>query len=395
MPNLNTRRFTAPDVLSKIRRESLLQWLAPASDYLAVRGVVLPSAESSDPVDCEKLASVFFDPDEAMPEYLVNSLSIIAEMADQHGMDAILDAQAVHGLKLDVGDSPDPVDVAVQTYLEKPDVLQQLHNQHQLIRPRSFEYFVTSGDVPPAFVLPTPEHLRALECRLDEWYVKRKRGSGCRVFMYPKGNECWFLVRHGLPCKREAAIKDGEPTSVFYRPQKHDVVVYDIEHGELRVHGCGQRELEEFRREFGMMLFSDDEAFPGFAKYTIAPLVEHGVRSLVCTDVPGIESVALKEVMFRFWGQPGHEVWHVSEDLFAVAEQGFLHWPKIECVKRATFEVKFADSKKSRRLTILPSNRAQYGRDDDSVLIEQWLKARGFIREASANEGADDDVAVA
>ena len=39
MPNLNTRRVTAPDVLSKIRRESLLQWLAPATEYLASRGV--------------------------------------------------------------------------------------------------------------------------------------------------------------------------------------------------------------------------------------------------------------------------------------------------------------------------------------------------------------------
>ncbi|HTD65547.1 MAG TPA: hypothetical protein VK846_03315, partial [Candidatus Limnocylindria bacterium] len=110
MPKLKARRFTGADMLSTVRRESLLQWLTPAKDYFAQRGVmwetrnaecgaqngmhpsaplaigcregealgespdttggspVLPAAEGV--IDYEKLASVFMEPDEAMPGYL-------------------------------------------------------------------------------------------------------------------------------------------------------------------------------------------------------------------------------------------------------------------------------------------------------------------------------------
>jgi hypothetical protein len=227
MPNLNTRRFTNPDTLQRIRRASLLEWLAPASAYLAGRDLLLPAPESTDAPNYEKLASVFVEPDEAMPEYLVNSLFIIHEMADEAGMDAILDAIEAQNegkpeadkIVLNVGDDPDPADVAVQAWLQDKELLEEIHNQHQLTRPRSFIYFAAEGDEAPEFTPPTAEQITALEARLAMWFGKKKRGNSCRILMYPKDKECWFLVRHGLPCKREGVFKDGKPESVFYRPQ--------------------------------------------------------------------------------------------------------------------------------------------------------------------------------
>jgi len=305
----------------------------------------------------------------------------------------------------------------VQTYLDAPTLLRELHKKHQLDRPRSFDTFLSRTRIgllemrnmefgftsPPAplpigcgegseeeFVPPTPERLRALEARLDRWFITHNRGGHCRVFMFPDAEECLFRVRHGPPCRRESAIKDGESTSIFYRPQTHDVVGYTPDKGELRLHCCGKRERTEFRKAFGHCLFGDEEFFPGDEKYRLDPLVSDGPAALVCSDVPGIEHVALVEVAFKY-PIVDHEVVHKSKDVFSLVEGGAVKWPPVRCITRATFAIKFADSKKARRVTLLAPNRALYGRDEDSAAIDQWLKARGF----AANETDDETTTLA
>ncbi len=396
MPNLNTRRFTDTDILGKIRIESLITWLMPAKDYLAARGVALPVTGQSAPpsasdgnsgVDLEKLAAVFVEPDEAMPEYLVNSLFIIHEMADEPGMDAILDSIEAQNegkaeadkLVLNIGDDPDPADVAVQAWLQDKELLEEIHNQHQLTRPRSFIYFVAEVEEAPEFTAPTPEQITALEARLAAWFSKKKRGNACRILVYPKDKECWFLVRHGLPCKREGVFNEGKSESVFYRPQKHDVVVYDIENAQLRMNCCGVREMKEFQKAFGVHLFNNENFFPGEGKYTLTPLVEKGRNCLACGEVDGMLSVTLKEVEFFYGGKPWQRITRRSDDIFTLVEKELFKWPNPERITRAGFEVKFKDSNKTRRVTIIGSNKAQYGRDGDADMMEKWMKLAGFI----------------
>lgn len=385
MPNLNPRRFAQADTLKRIKRMCLLKWLQPYATHLTTRGIELPATESTD-VDYEKLAAVFIDPDEDMPVPLAESVFMIDEMANPEGMDAILDGAEAAGVTLDIGEDPDPADVAVQAWLEKPELFGQLYSEHQLNRPKSFMYFMVNRDDAPPFSPPTPEQLRALEARLEGWYVKKKRGPGCKVLMYPKGDECWFLVRHGQPCKREGAMQDGQATSVFYRPQKHDVLVYNSALGELRINCCGVRERNEFREAFGVHLFGDDRIFSGDAKYTLAPIVNDGENCLTCADIPGFDSVTLKEVEFFYRGKPSQRVIRKSEDIFALVKAGYFKWPEVDVLTRVVFEVAFTGAKKTRRVTIAGANRAMYGRDDDSVLVEQWLKARKFIGDLNEDE---------
>jgi hypothetical protein len=48
---------------------------------------------------------------------------------------------------------------------------------------------------------------------------------------------------------------------------------------------------------------------------------------------------------------------------------------------QAVFEFEVTGEKKPRKATIRPTNIAVYDRDGDSVLIEQWLRLRGFVIE--------------
>jgi hypothetical protein len=370
MPNLNARRFSAPDTLGKIQPDCLLEWLEPARAYLTARGVLLPATASEGRIDLEVLAGVFMEPEPEMPPYLVDSLHLVNDMADGNGMDAIQDAFREHEPPLEAGEHPDPADVAVRAWLLDRALLEEVHVQHQLTRPRSFEYFAAEADPPPEFEAPGAETLRALEARLDHWYAERKRGRGCRVRAFPREGECWFLVRHGQPCKREG-VMDGDGTgSVFYRPQKHDVLVYNEERGEMRINCCGKRELQEFLKAFGAHVFGNENFFPGTRKYRLAPLLT-GRDCLACGDVAGLESVTLREVEFFFGGKPWQRVTRKSADIFDLLEREAFRWPAVECISRASF---------------IGANKAQYGRDEDSVIIEAWLKVRKFIAEDEDDE---------
>jgi hypothetical protein len=363
----------------------LLTWLAPAREYLVGRGIPVPPPGDVGEIDYDKLAGAFMDPEPDMPGYLAESLHIVGEMADKEGMDAILEAAERRGIKLHVADDCTPGDVALEAWLKARELLEALHVEQQFERPRSFVCFGCAEETVPAFEAPTRPLLDALQARLDDWFAGKKRGRGCRVMAFPNGSECRFLVRHGEPCKREGAIKDGEATTVFYRPAKYAVLRYHMERGEIQIHCSGKRELEELRKAFGSHLFGKEEFFPATGKYLLAPLVG-GRECLACGDIAGIESVKLTLVEIFERGTPWQRITRESEDVFALAEQGAFRWPSPDRITRAGFEVKFTSGNKPRRVTIMPPNRALYGRDDDSLLIEEWLRARGFIVEVPTAE---------
>ena len=93
-------------------------------------------------------------------------------------------------------------------------------------------------------------------------------------------------------------IRDrAKTTSVYYRPEKYDVLKYDEGLGELAINAEGNKKLAEHYRELvGVLLFDDAKHFPDTAKFTLEPLQEAGAESLVCSDVEGIDSVVLKEL---------------------------------------------------------------------------------------------------
>jgi hypothetical protein len=79
----------------------------------------------------------------------------------------------------------------------------------------------------------------------------------------PAPDGVWFLVRRGDPFKREGSIEKAGMTSVYYRPEKYDVLKYDQGLGELSVNAEGNKKLVALYRElFGELLFGDAEALP-------------------------------------------------------------------------------------------------------------------------------------
>jgi len=392
MGTYNLHRFSNPDALKAISPEHFLAIISSYRAFFIARGVALPVPGSADEIDYEGLVRILMTPDSDTPKDLADALYFVHEMATAEGMDDLLHEAEKNAISLDCGPNPTPADVAVRMWLKARSVLERKHAEQFLTQPRSFEYFQTDRSPLPHFKKPTKKALEALEEDLDSWFESKKRGRGARVFVYPKQNAVWFLVRHGEPFKREGSLDGGRSSSVFYRPEKHDVLVYEPFIGELRMNATSKGEKELYRKKFGLHLFGDQSFFPGTSKYTLEPLRTRGALSLVCTDVDGMEWVRLKEIRY-FWGGVENEVEiRRADDIFAALEARGRTIPTKAAIIRASFAVKFTDSKTPRTVCIRPSNIAQYIRDDDSTLVEDWLTKRGFVVAEEEKEYEDIDI---
>ncbi len=372
----DVKRFADPDALKRMQRTHLVALLRPFRAYFARRGMNLPDGDGGT-LDYEALAGILLTPDDEMRPELVDTLYYVDEMATQEGMDSLIAAAAAAGLALD-GDLESPADVAVQVWLKDRALLERKHAEQIIGHRRSFEYF-QARECPGPDLRPSSEALEAMAATLDSWFDARKRGLGCRVFAYPRVDGVSFLIRHGDPYKREGSLKDRESSSVYYRPEKHDVVVYHQPLAELRVNADPKAVKDQYRAAFGRYLFGDEEHFPGKAKYTLEPLRQEGKAALACTDVEGMKWVRLTEIRYH-WGGAYQEIEiRKAADLFAAMEKRSAQVPSGARLIGATFLVKFAGAMSPRSISIYPSNIIKFTRDDDGALVEQWLSRRGFI----------------
>lgn len=391
MANYNLRRFSHPDALKSVSGKHLIQFLSPYANFLRSRELELPANISGeDTFDYPTLVQILMTPDADMPKELIDALYFIHEMATAEGMDSLLAEAETAGIVIEESLELTPIDVAVQMWLCGREILETKHAEQFLVKARTFEYY-QAGDIPGIEIeTPSPDIIKAIQDEMDDWFQSKKRGRGSRVFCYPREDGGWFLVRHGEPFKREGSIEAGESSSVFYRPEKHDVLVYQSSVAELRINAGTRGEKELYRKQFGKHLFGNEDHFPGKAKYTLDPLKDAGDDSLVCSDVPGIEWIKLREVQF-FWGgaYKSVEIWK-ADDIFAMLRDKEKSIHPSARITKAGFHVKFEDSKKPRIVSIRPSNIAQFQRDGDGELVEAWLRARGFVLTQESEEDEEE-----
>ncbi|MEA5087803.1 hypothetical protein [Solidesulfovibrio sp.] len=395
MATLNFKRFSHVDDLKAIHLDSLIRFLEPHAAYFAAKGFILPSEGSPDDFDYEALTSLFISTDD-MPPDLVEALYQVNEMATPEGMQDLLERCEEVGVELVLGEEPAPTDVAVQTWLQAPEIFERAHNEYQLDRPRSFEsFFNPAGIHVPPLKMPTLAILRAMEADLTEWFDRKKCGKTVKVMPFERDDGFWFLIRRGEPIRRQGAVLDGKSGSVVYRPEKHDVLVYTPALAELRISPVTKKERELYLKVFGNHLFKDESFFSERGKYTLEPLRRDGEDSLVCSDIEGIEEIVFQEVRIAWGGQYKEFETRRAEDLFAAYEERDKELPPHAPLILAKFKVTFANTKKTRKLVICPPNKINIKRHDDSTVLDAWMAKRGFILNQTSEEDVEDDVSVA
>lgn len=392
MTTVNIRRWSDADALKEFSPASLLALLGEHAEFLSTKGVAVATLGNGAEFDYETLAKVFLSPEDIPPE-LVEKFHLVGQMSGQDAMDRIVDVVRARQLPLKFPQDATPRDVAAQLLLENKALFQELHAEQAVEKYRSFIYFVTDKKAPD---FKPPADLSALEEALNRWYDEHRRGRSARVFWRQKDSEFWFYVRHAEPIKRDGSVgmKDNQSGSTIYRPERHDLIVYNAEVGEMRVHADAAKEPELFRGAFGEHLFKDRNFFPiGRAKYRLDPLRIAKRAALACGGIEGMLSVTLTEVELYRPGALWERETHLAADLFSVFEAREFVIPGSYEIRKAKFSVRFADSKRPRVVTIRPTNYILYGKDDDAPMVEKWLFQQDFIvKEEPPDEDEEGDL---
>lgn len=391
MATLNPRRFAHPDALKAINPARLLEFLDPYRTYLEGRGMTWP-ADDSVAINCAVLSDILMRPDDHMPTTMVDALYFVHEMATPEEMDHLIEEAGKKAIELDGDPDTTPADIAAQIWLKDPELLESLHAEVLVMKPRSFTHFQSAVPGPKSFTPPEAEKLETLQREFDRWFDEHKRGTGSRVRHFDYDQKIAFLVRHGMPFKREGSLKAGQSETVFYRPEIHDVVVYDRIINELTVHAGTKGERELYIAAFGWFLFDNAEYFRNDKKFTLEPLKSADPECLACADIEGMEEVKLSELQILRGGPYGDvEVRKSKNYLASLASRG-QRIPAHSNLIQASFSVKFDNARNPRTVKIRVPNVASYTRDDDAGLVERWLTARGFIvkREKEHDEDAPE-----
>lgn len=371
-----SRLFSQPKILRRIDPENLLSLLADHAKALAALGFALPEADAAASIDYGALALLLMEPDK-LPADLREAFYFIHEMATDEGMACLLHAAEEAGIKIVGKPGPTPGDVAVLVWLKDRELLERKHAEQFLRNPRTFESFGTGVSPVPKYRDPMALADK-MKKDLDDFFEKKKRGRNTKVFPYVRDDGVWFLVRYGDPFERRGGIDDkGESVGVYYWPEKFDVLVLDPVEGELRINARNKGEKKENRKVFGRHLYKDAGSFGGESKYTLEPLREKGEDAIA--PVEGMDDVRLTEVDFLWGGSHNEREIRKADDLFAACKDRGRTFPAKAPIIKTCFRVTFSNSDTPRTVTIKPPNVAQYTRDADSVIVERWLKARGFI----------------
>lgn len=390
MASFDPKVFTRPDGLKRITNDHLLAFLAPYQSYLAGRGFMLPANSALD-FPHEDLAKLLMQSDANTPPDLVNGLYYIDEVASNETLEEMMDRAKSAGITLSVNGKSTPADVATQIWNAKPDLLIERAVRSLAFQKSSFMYFV--GKVGKKRKLPaTPDpQLKQLETLMDPWFESKQRGKGARVFAFPRTDKVWLLIRHGMPMIREGKHEDDGSSGVaFYRPQKHDVVIYDADQDVLAVNADTKGARTLYRETIGLVLFGDKDYFGEGEIFTLAPIRDDGAACLVSSDIEGIDCVRLREVVRILPGRiPITEITRAS-DLFAALEYQADAKFKYGTIVAAKFGVLFGGARQE-RVVSLSKGSARYDRDTDAPAVEAWLDARGFYASEDKDDRGDAD----
>lgn len=393
MATFRLRKFSHPDALRAIAPARLTTFLSQYMEYFRDRGVALPEDGT---LDYEQLVSVLMNPDDDVPAQMVDALYFVHEMADNDVMEQLLSAARTRGLDLDLGDEPTAADVAVAVWLAEPDLLQELHAESYVMRPKSFEYYSGATRRKRHFPDFSKEILSEIAARLDIWFVEQKRSDGSKVFIFPHGDKVHVLIRHGATMRREGSIKNGERGVAYFRPEVHDVLVYDITMDLLGLKAGTKGEKVLYRQVFGEMLFGDANYFAQPFKLSLDPLRKRGPEVLVCEDIPGMVSATLVEIRRVLGGPAKERQINQATDLFKAFGDRWQRRLGFGKLVGATFDVMLGEgpAKRTRKVTISPPNYAKYDRDDDDAdIIELWLRRRELMPEPKVEDNFDSSVA--
>lgn len=369
-------RFNDVALLRAIEPSRFLAFLQRFDHYLHSQGFEIPEDSNLSDAQLRALLEIFHNNDGHTPAELMEALFHISELADDPGMEALLVLASKRCIDLPEGELS-PADVAMAIWLQDPDLLRRANCQRVVLRFQSFYCYMNRTLEAPLFQMPAESTLRRIEEEIDDFNRSRRRGGGAAVWMYEFGKEIAFLIRYGGSLQRDEVMDDDLCRPDVRRPVNYDLVVYNIDTGELRIRADLVSERKFYCKLFSTQLFQDPTFFEHGETFDLDAIyrLEEDIQST--GFVPGIERVVLLEIQEVLVGGKVLHITLRSDAIFEAIREHNRHLTPTGRLVSAKFRV-YLESKEEVTVTICSGNKLRLSRQVGLEAINQWMLFHGM-----------------
>ena len=124
--------------------------------------------------------------------------------------------------------------------------------------------------------------------------------------------------------------------------------------------------------------------------HCVYPLRAQREESLRCRDVDGVAAVQVTQVELDYGGENNHIRIEKANDVFKTLATAPADAQSEPVYRKAVFSLRLEGEKRPRTVSVRAGNTAAYRRGEEAAVIENWMRARGFILIGS---GAYENVA--
>jgi hypothetical protein len=371
MPSFHLPHFSDIAILRSIEPNRFRTFLLRFDNYLRSQGFSIPETAEFTDAHLQRLIGIFNAHDGSTPADMIEALFHISEVANDQGMEALLLVASKTGIDLPEGDLT-PADLALLIWLNDPDQLRRANCERIVLRFQSFYCFMNRTLEAPLFEIPADGVLKRIEERTNQFNRNRKRGGGAAVWMYEFGNEVAFLIRFGGSLKRDEIMDNDQCRPDIRRPVGYDLVVYNIETGELRIRADLVSERRFYCRLFSEQLFNDPEFFEHGETFNLDVIYQLGEDVQSPGLDFGIKRVTLVEIQEVLLGERTLHVTFKSDAIFEAIREHNRRLTPTGRLLSAKFRIILEDAGEV-TVTVCSGNKIRCSRQVGTTAIDRWM----------------------
>ncbi|WP_375657233.1 hypothetical protein [Bartonella sp. CM120XJJH] len=379
MSRYNPKVFTNIDSLGELDAGLLIQLFKKFPNFFKAHDISLENGV----LNFEEVTKAFICPNDSVQDSdetneLMEALQLITEMSSQDAMDSLLLAAKNQNITINYQPNSSPADIALYCFLNQENLFHTEYAKALVKNYRGFSFFWGDQGQKRDFPVVSEDIITALQSELDEWFASNNRLRNCRVYMFPQGHRVSIVIKYGKPLKRELKMKDGETQSIFYNPQCHDLLIYNCNTDDISVRTDGKKgQLPEYLRCIGKHIFGNESYFAEKKVFSLDKLREIQTSAHNFASVDGIEDVRLVELQYDWGGEI--EIRKSGNLLGTLIRKNGLESTSKANIIYAKFSVCFEGNNTPRKVGIRSGNQATFGRDEDSLIIEDWINDQQLI----------------
>lgn len=389
MSRYNPKVFTNVDSLGELDAELLIQLFKKFPNFFKAHAISLENGA----LNFEDVTKAFISPDVSVRDSeetneLMEALQLITEMSGQDAMDSLFLAARNQNITIVSQPESSPADIALYCFLHQENLFHTEYARSLVKNYRGFSFFWGSHGKQRTFPTVLDETVIALQAELDDWFAANNRLRNCRVYMFPQGHRVSIVIKYGKPLKRELKMKDGETESVFYNPQCHDLLIYNCDTDDVSVRTDGKKgQLPEYLRCIGKHVFENEDYFGEKKLFSLEKLRDIQTAAHNFATVNGIDDVKLVELQYDWGGEM--EIRKSGNLLGTLIRKNGQESTKRAEIVYAKFSIRFEGNNTPRKVGIRSGNQATFGRDEDSLIIEEWIADQQLLKPRTPKTEAD------